>query len=31
MHQVGQAMLDGEFHAKGYAGASTFPENQERA
>jgi alkylation response protein AidB-like acyl-CoA dehydrogenase len=26
MHQVGQAMLDREFHAKGYAGASTFPE-----
>jgi alkylation response protein AidB-like acyl-CoA dehydrogenase len=26
MHQVGQAMLDGAFHAKGYAGASTFPE-----
>jgi alkylation response protein AidB-like acyl-CoA dehydrogenase len=31
MHQVGQAMLDGEFRAKGYAGASTFPENQTRA
>ncbi|MEZ5121104.1 MAG: acyl-CoA dehydrogenase family protein [Solirubrobacterales bacterium] len=31
MHQVGQAMLDGEFHAKGYAGASTFPESQPRA
>ncbi len=30
MHQVGQAMLDGEFHAKGYAGASTFPEGQGR-
>lgn len=27
MHQVGQAMLEREFHAKGYAGASTFPEN----
>lgn len=26
MIQVGQAMLDREFHAKGYAGASTFPE-----
>jgi alkylation response protein AidB-like acyl-CoA dehydrogenase len=26
MHQVGQAMLDGRFRAKGYAGASTFPE-----
>jgi alkylation response protein AidB-like acyl-CoA dehydrogenase len=26
MQQVGQAMLDREFHAKGYAGASTFPE-----
>jgi alkylation response protein AidB-like acyl-CoA dehydrogenase len=26
MVQVGQAMLDREFHAKGYAGASTFPE-----
>jgi alkylation response protein AidB-like acyl-CoA dehydrogenase len=26
MHQVGQAMLDGGFRAKGYAGASTFPE-----
>jgi alkylation response protein AidB-like acyl-CoA dehydrogenase len=31
MHQVGQAMLDEEFHAKGYAGASTFPESQSRA
>ncbi len=31
MHQVGQAMLDGAFHAKGYAGASTFPETQTRA
>jgi alkylation response protein AidB-like acyl-CoA dehydrogenase len=31
MHQVGQAMLDGTFHAKGYAGASTFPETQARA
>lgn len=31
MHQVGQAMLDQEFHAKGYAGASTFPEQQSRA
>jgi alkylation response protein AidB-like acyl-CoA dehydrogenase len=30
MHQVGQAMLDDEFHAKGYAGASTFPEGQGR-
>ena len=30
MHQVGQAMLDEEFHAKGYAGASTFPEGQGR-
>ena len=28
MIQVGQAMLDGEFHAKGYAGASTFPESR---
>ncbi len=28
MQQVGQAMLDGEFHAKGYAGASTFPETR---
>jgi alkylation response protein AidB-like acyl-CoA dehydrogenase len=26
MVQLGQAMLDGAFHAKGYAGASTFPE-----
>jgi alkylation response protein AidB-like acyl-CoA dehydrogenase len=26
MVQVGQAMLDREFHAKGYSGASTFPE-----
>lgn len=31
MHQVGQAMLDGSFHAKGYAGASTFPEQGSRA
>jgi alkylation response protein AidB-like acyl-CoA dehydrogenase len=31
MHQVGQAMLDRSFHAKGYAGASTFPEAQTRA
>ena len=31
MHQVGQAMLDEEFHAEGYAGASTFPESQSRA
>jgi alkylation response protein AidB-like acyl-CoA dehydrogenase len=31
MEQVGQAMLDGEFRAKGYAGASTFPEKQPRA
>jgi alkylation response protein AidB-like acyl-CoA dehydrogenase len=30
MHQVGQAMLDEAFHAKGYAGASTFPEGQGR-
>jgi alkylation response protein AidB-like acyl-CoA dehydrogenase len=28
MVQVGQAMLDREFHAKGYAGASTFPESR---
>ena len=28
MVQVGQAMLDGEFRAKGYAGASTFPESR---
>jgi alkylation response protein AidB-like acyl-CoA dehydrogenase len=28
MQQVGAAMLDGEFHAKGYAGASTFPETR---
>lgn len=26
--QVGQAMLDREFRAKGYAGASTFPESR---
>lgn len=26
MAQVGQALLDDEFHAKGYAGASTFPQ-----
>jgi alkylation response protein AidB-like acyl-CoA dehydrogenase len=26
MVQVGQAMIDGSFRAKGYAGASTFPE-----
>jgi len=26
MVQVGQAMIDGAFHAKGYSGASTFPE-----
>lgn len=26
MLAVGQAMLDGQFHAKGYAGASTFPQ-----
>ena len=26
MMQVGQAMLDGRFRAKGYAGASTFPQ-----
>jgi alkylation response protein AidB-like acyl-CoA dehydrogenase len=26
MVQVGQAMIDREFHAKGYSGASTFPE-----
>jgi alkylation response protein AidB-like acyl-CoA dehydrogenase len=26
MVAVGQAMLDGAFHAKGYAGASTFPD-----
>jgi len=25
MQQVGQAMIDREFHGKGYAGASTFP------
>jgi alkylation response protein AidB-like acyl-CoA dehydrogenase len=30
MHQVGKAMLDEEFQAKGYAGASTFPEGQGR-
>jgi alkylation response protein AidB-like acyl-CoA dehydrogenase len=29
MHQVGRAMLDREFHAKGYAGSSTFPEQQQ--
>jgi alkylation response protein AidB-like acyl-CoA dehydrogenase len=28
MVQVGQAMLDQEFRAKGYAGASTFPESR---
>lgn len=28
MIQVGQAMLDGAFRAKGYAGASTFPESR---
>ena len=28
MVQVGQAMLDGAFRAKGYAGASTFPESR---
>ncbi len=28
MQQVGAAMLDGEFNAKGYAGASTFPETR---
>jgi alkylation response protein AidB-like acyl-CoA dehydrogenase len=28
MVQVGQAMLDRTFHAKGYAGASTFPESR---
>lgn len=28
MVQVGQAMLDGGFRAKGYAGASTFPESR---
>jgi alkylation response protein AidB-like acyl-CoA dehydrogenase len=28
MVQIGQAMLDREFHAKGYAGASTFPESR---
>ena len=31
MQQVGRAMLAGEFRAKGYAGASTFPEQQSRA
>ena len=31
MQQVGHAMLDGQFHAKGYAGASTFPESGQRA
>jgi alkylation response protein AidB-like acyl-CoA dehydrogenase len=31
MQQVGQAMLDGTFRAKGYAGASTFPEAGSRA
>ena len=30
MQQVGHAMLEGEFRAKGYAGASTFPEGQGR-
>lgn len=28
MVQLGQAMLDGAFRAKGYAGASTFPESR---
>jgi alkylation response protein AidB-like acyl-CoA dehydrogenase len=28
MLQVGQAMLDGSFKAKGYAGASTFPQGR---
>ena len=28
MIQVGQAMLDDAFRAKGYAGASTFPESE---
>jgi alkylation response protein AidB-like acyl-CoA dehydrogenase len=28
MVQLGQAMLDGGFRAKGYAGASTFPESR---
>jgi alkylation response protein AidB-like acyl-CoA dehydrogenase len=28
MVQLGQAMLDREFRAKGYAGASTFPESR---
>ena len=28
MVAVGQAMLDREFHAKGYAGASTFPDSR---
>jgi alkylation response protein AidB-like acyl-CoA dehydrogenase len=28
MVQVGQAMIDGRFRAKGYAGASTFPESR---
>jgi alkylation response protein AidB-like acyl-CoA dehydrogenase len=28
MIQVGQAMLDRSFRAKGYAGASTFPESR---
>ena len=28
MIQVGQAMLDNAFRAKGYAGASTFPESR---
>jgi alkylation response protein AidB-like acyl-CoA dehydrogenase len=27
MVQVGQAMVDGRFRAKGYSGASTFPES----
>ena len=28
MQQVGNAMLEGDFRAKGYAGASTFPETR---
>jgi alkylation response protein AidB-like acyl-CoA dehydrogenase len=28
MTAVGQAMIDQRFHAKGYAGASTFPESR---
>jgi alkylation response protein AidB-like acyl-CoA dehydrogenase len=28
MTAVGQAMIDRQFHAKGYAGASTFPESR---